>query len=101
VHPAVKNSGGREKVWEFTVMAAAKGRHESFELDAPARGGVFTSAVVKAITADRALVDTNNNGIIELSELYRRIKPSILTEMKGDQTPWLARVDMVGEVPLF
>jgi len=85
----------------FTVIAAAKGRQESFELDAPARGGVFTSAVVKAITADRALVDTNNNGVIELSELYRQIKPSILTEMKGDQTPWLARVDMVGEVPLF
>jgi len=85
----------------FTVVAAAKGRQESFELDAPARGGVFTSAVVKAMTVDRASVDTNNNGVIELSALYRKIKPSILTAMKGDQTPWLARVDMVGEVPLF
>ena len=53
------------------------------------------------MTVDRASVDTNNNGVIELSELYRKIKPSILTEMKGEQTPWLARVDMVGEVPLF
>ena len=85
----------------FTVIAAAKGRQESFELDAPSRGGVFTSAVVKAMTLDRASVDTNHNGVIELSELYRQIKPSILTTMKGEQTPWLARVDMVGEVPLF
>ena len=85
----------------FTVVAAAKGRQESFELDAPARGGVFTSTVVKAMTVDRASVDINHNGVIELSELYRQIKPSILAEMKGDQTPWLARVDMVGEVPLF
>jgi hypothetical protein len=85
----------------FTVVAAAKGRQESFELDAPARGGVFTSSVVKAMTADRTSVDTNNNGVIELSELYRTIKPSILMKMNGDQTPWLARVDMIGEVPLF
>ncbi len=67
----------------FTVIAAAKGRQESFEM------------------SDRAAVDANSNGVIELSEFYRRIKPSILTLMNGNQTPWLARVDMIGEVPLF
>ena len=83
----------------FTVIAAAKGRQESFEK--PPLGGVFTSAVVKAITGNRVTIDTNNNGVIELSELYSKIKPQVLTEMHGQQTPWLARADMVGEVPLF
>jgi len=84
----------------FTVVAAAKGRQESFER-ADLGGGVFTSAIVKAIVSNRASIDTNNNGVIELSELYSRIKPQVLTEMRGRQTPWLARADMVGEVPLF
>jgi Caspase domain len=84
----------------FTVIAAAKGRQESFE-EPSLGGGVFTSAIVKAITGNRAAIDTNNNGVIELSELYSKIKPQVLTEMRGQQTPWLARADMVGEVPLF
>jgi len=29
------------------------------------------------------------------------VKPAVLTQMRGLQTPWLARADMVGEVPLF
>jgi Caspase domain len=84
----------------FTVIAAAKGRQESFE-DNRLGGGLFTSAIVKAITSQRAATDTNQNGVIELSELYSKIKPEVLVRMKGEQTPWLARADMVGEVPLF
>ena len=84
----------------FTVLAAAKGREQSYE-GVTARNGVFTEAIVKAITSDRAAVDTNKNGVIELSELYGKIKPAILSEMSGQQTPWLARADMIGDVPLF
>ncbi len=84
----------------FTVIAAAKGRQESFERK-ELGGGVFTTAIVSAITSNRAAIDSNNNGVIELSELYGAIKPSVLSEMNGRQTPWLARTDMVGEVPLF
>ncbi len=84
----------------FTVIAAAKGRQESFEKPSLG-GGVFTSAIVKALKSNRASIDTNNNGVVELSELYSKIKPEVLTEMRGKQTPWLARADMVGEVPLF
>lgn len=84
----------------FTVMAAAKGREQSYE-GVAAQSGVFTDAIVKAITVDRGNVDTNRNGVIELSELYSKIKPAILKEMNGRQTPWLARADMVGDVPLF
>jgi len=84
----------------FTVLAAAKGRQESFERS-DLRAGIFTHAILQAITSDRSAVDLNKNGVIELSELYSHIKPQVLTEMRGAQTPWLARVDVIGEVPLF
>lgn len=84
----------------FTIVAAAKGRQESFE-SAALGGGYFTGAIVRALTADRADTDSNHNGVIELSEVYRRIKPAVVSAAKGAQTPWLARADMVGEVPLF
>ena len=106
---AVPNGGSNDEIADalnahqvrFTVVAAAKGRQESFER-ADFGGGVFTSAIVKAITdPKRSSIDTNQNGVIELSELYSRIKPAVLTVMRGKQTPWLARADMVGEIPLF
>lgn len=84
----------------FAVIAAAKGRQQSYEKSSLG-GGVFTSAIVRALVRNRAAIDLNNNGVVELSELYRKIKPEVLTEMRGLQTPWLARADMVGEVPLF
>jgi hypothetical protein len=105
---AVPNGGSNDEIADalsarqvhFTVIAAAKGRQESFEKD-ELGGGVFTSAIVKALTGSRANLDTNHNGVIELTELYSKIKPAILSEMHGSQTPWIARADMVGEVPLF
>jgi hypothetical protein len=105
---AVPNGGSNDEVADtlaaqqlrFTVMAAAKGRQESFEKD-DIGGGVFTTALVSAITKDRATLDSNNNGVVELTELYGKVKPAVLTQMRGVQTPWLARADMVGEVPLF
>ena len=104
---AVPNGGSNDEIADtlaaqqirFTVVAAAKGRQESFEKQ-ELGGGVFTNALVAAL-GNRAAVDSNKNGVIELSELYSKVKPAVLTEMQGLQTPWLARADMVGEVPLF
>lgn len=105
---AVPNGGSNDEIagtlsaqdLRFTVLAAAKGRQESFERS-DLRAGIFTHAILQAITNDRPTVDLNKNGVIELSELYAHIKPQVLTEMRGAQTPWLARVDVIGEVPLF
>jgi hypothetical protein len=105
---AVPNGGSNDEIattlaaheLNFTVLAAAKGRQESFERS-DLGAGIFTHTILKAITQDRTSVDTNKNGVIELSELYSRIKPQVLTEMQGAQTPWLARIDVLGEVPLF
>ena len=81
----------------ITVIAASKGRQDSEETD---KGGEFTNAVLRAL-ANRKATDTNGNGAIELAELYAVVKRDVVVATKGRQTPWLARNDMVGEVPLF
>jgi hypothetical protein len=48
----------------------------------------------------RYQVDTNENNVIELSELYRFVKQKVVHFSKGEQTPWLFN-KMVGEVPLL
>lgn len=84
----------------ITVIAAAKGRQDSEE-GAGSEGGRFTNALVRAITSGREATDTNGNGAIELAELYGAVKREVLQVTGGRQTPWIARNQMVGEVPLF
>jgi Caspase domain len=87
--------GGKTAI---TVLAAAKGRQSSLEVDG---GGIFTTAIVKAITSNRSATDSNHNGAIELAELYGAVKRQVVTASDGEQTPWIARNQMVGEIPLF
>ena len=82
----------------ISVIAASKGRQDSLELST---GGAFTTALVRAITEDRKATDTNNNGAIELAELYGAVKRQVVTQTRGEQTPWIARNLMLGETPLF
>jgi hypothetical protein len=82
----------------ITLIAASKGRQSSQELGA---GGVFTTALVEAITAERQKTDSNANGVIELAELYAAVKRDVVARTQGAQTPWIARNLMVGEIPLF
>lgn len=84
----------------MAVIAAAKGRQPSKE--APNKGGgIFTNAIVAAVTQDRKKVDSNGNGVIELGELYGEIKGVVVDKTTGTQTPWIARNNMVGQAPLF
>ena len=56
----------------MVVMAASKGRQFSFEDSDFGNGhGAFNYAITQALTENRQTTDTNQNGIIELSELYR------------------------------
>lgn len=82
----------------ITVIAASKGRQDSLETSA---GGYFTRAILKAVYDDRAKTDSNGNGAIELAELYGVLKPSVVRSTGHKQTPWIARNQMVGEIPLF
>lgn len=84
----------------ITVIAASKGRQDSEE-GVVGEGGRFTNAILRAITSGRAATDTNGNGAIELAELYGAVKREVLQVTGSRQTPWIARNQMVGEVPLF
>jgi len=81
------------------VISASKGRQESLERAASA-GGLFTSAVVEALTAGRADSDLDGNGTVELDELYARVKSRVVAESGGRQTPWIARNDAPGAIPV-
>ncbi|MCJ2051149.1 caspase family protein [Methylobacterium sp. J-070] len=80
------------------IFSASKGREKSEE--APDNsGGVFTGAVVSALSDPRT--DLNRNGVIEASELYARVKRTVVEATQGRQTPWFARNDMVGDFVPF
>jgi uncharacterized caspase-like protein len=82
------------------VLAASKGRQSSQE--APnGGGGRFTNAIVAAISGDRAKYDRDRSGLIDLRELYSGVKARVMADTKGEQTPWLARNGLVGEMSLF
>jgi uncharacterized caspase-like protein len=81
-----------------TLIAASKGRQTAEESDT---GGIFTTALVGAISASRETTDVNGNGAIELAELYGSIKREVVRETEYRQTPWIARNNMIGETPLF
>lgn len=82
------------------VISASKGRQLSQER-ADLGNGVFTYALKNVLTEARDRHDTNGNGSIEVSELYRGIKHEVVERTSGRQTPWLARSDLIGDFVLF
>ncbi|MGB0085868.1 MAG: caspase family protein [Rhodomicrobiaceae bacterium] len=82
------------------VLAASKGRQVSFE-DSKWSGGVFTYALSEILQRGASTYDLDRNGTIELSELYRGLREIVTRETKGQQTPWLARQDLIGDFALF
>ena len=80
------------------IFSASKGREESEE-SADHGGGVFTSAVIAALSDPKT--DRNHNGVIEASELYASVKRAVVEATEGRQTPWFARNDMVGDFVPF
>lgn len=82
----------------IAVLAASKGRQFSYESSA-LRGGAFTGAIVAAFGA--AETDLDRNGVVELDELYARVKADVVDATRAEQTPWIARSGFVGPVPLY
>ncbi|MBN9022978.1 MAG: caspase family protein, partial [Rhizobiales bacterium] len=84
----------------LVVLSASKGRENSVE-SAELKSGLFTHAVLRAISSDRDTTDLNGNGAIEVSELYRAVRDRVVTLRDGQQTPWLSRSRLVGDFALF
>lgn len=82
----------------IVIFSASKGRELALETS---EGGMFTRALVDVITSERSNHDLNGNGVIELSELYRGVKSKVRAMSSGQQTPWFARNQMVGDFALF
>ncbi|WP_195880884.1 caspase family protein [Methylomonas fluvii] len=80
------------------VFAASKGWQPSKE--DKDTGGYFTSSLVRALE-DYPATDNDNNGFIEVSELYRKLKGDVVARSLGTQTPWLIRSGLIGEFALF
>jgi caspase domain-containing protein len=78
------------------VFAASKGRERSLE---GGDGGVFTRAFANALS--RTSTDRNGDGLIDASELYYAVKSEVVSATAGRQTPWFARSDLLGDIPLF
>ena len=93
-----------------TKIADPKGRQDSNE-SPNGDGGLFTSILVEAITTKRGATDQDGNGVVDLRELYRAVKTPVsiighklqLSEPDEthEQTRWLARNSLVGEMSLF
>lgn len=84
----------------IVIIAASKGRQLSEE-HPELGGGVFTTSLKHVILENSLKTDTNGNGAIELSELYGALKARVVKLTEGRQTPWIARNQMVGEIPIF
>ncbi len=84
----------------MVVFAASKGRQSSEEM-AGQSGGVFTQTLARLLSRDRAATDSNGDGVLEVSELYRALKVAVEASTDGRQTPWIVRRNMIGDVPLF
>ena len=65
------------------------------------RGSMLRAAGHQALQADWKATDIDGNGAIEVSELYRALKSTVARETQGEQTPWLARQDLIGDFALF
>ena len=91
------------------ILSAAKGRQFAYE-DIPNQstkfgGGAFTFALTNLLGPGRAAADKNNNGSLEVSEIYSALKDTVVKETanhwRGVQTPWLEQRNVVGDFVLF
>jgi hypothetical protein len=82
------------------VLAASKGRQLSLE-NMALGNGYFTHALKSLLGPARKSHDLNGNGVLEISELYRGVKAEVVRATSGQQTPWLARSDLIGDFSVF
>jgi hypothetical protein len=84
----------------IVLLAAAKARQSTWE--GPLwGGGVFTYALSEVIQTNRNLYDLDCDGVLSVSELFRGLRAAIRIATGGNQQPWLARHDMIGDFPVI
>jgi WD40 repeat protein len=83
------------------VFSASKGRQ--YSLESPDIGGgfgIFTYALTQSLGPAAKYVDSNSNGFVEFMELVDSVSTYVDKETKGEQTPWLSRKELFGDLPI-
>jgi WD40 repeat protein len=83
------------------VFSASKGRQYSLESPDIGNGaGVFTYALLQGLGEKSNEVDLNGNGVVEFLELVDYVSNYVDGVTKGQQTPWLSRKELFGDLPV-
>jgi uncharacterized caspase-like protein len=83
------------------VFSASKGRQ--FSLESPDIGGgfgVFTYNLIQSLGPEARLVDINGNGFVEFMEMVDYVSQKVHQVTNGEQTPWLSRKELFGDLPI-
>ena len=83
------------------VFSASKGRQ--FSMESPDIGGgfgIFTYALIQGMVPMAAEVDISGNGFVEFMELVEYVTKYVNYTTNGEQTPWLSRKELFGDLPL-
>jgi WD40 repeat protein len=83
------------------VFSASKGRQ--YSLESPDIGGgfgIFSYALTQTLGARAREADTNSDGFVEFMELVDYVSQYVHRETKGEQTPWLSRKELFGDLPV-
>jgi len=83
------------------LFSSSKGRQSSFESKEIGGGfGVFTYALTKSLDPKSMEADTNHNGFVEFTELVDAVSVYVHKKTEGQQTPWLSRKELFGDLPV-
>jgi len=83
------------------VFSASKGRQYSFESpDFGGGAGIFTYALTEGLGPKSRIADRDKNGFVELLELVDYVSGYVDRQTYGQQTPWLSRKEMFGDLPI-
>ncbi len=83
------------------IFSASKGRQYSLESPDVGNGaGVFTYALLQGLGEKSNEVDVNGNGVVEFMELVDYVSSYVDGVTNGEQTPWLSRKELFGDLPV-
>lgn len=83
------------------VFSASKGRQ--FSLESPDIGdgaGIFTYSLTQGLGPKSKEADINGNGYVEFLELVDYVRGYVDKATIGQQTPWLSRKELFGDLPI-
>jgi hypothetical protein len=84
----------------IVLLAAARSRQSSWE-GAKWGGGVFTHAFTRVVHNGQPLRSVARRAPIDMSELFIGVREIVHRATSGEQQPWLARRDQVGDFALL